>query len=188
MFSFDFIFNKFTIFVLLLIIKKMAKQKRPESYYRDAENADNLNKYQAFRKEFEKNLPKRKPRVIAKDGPTVVDRQRGKALIEQGYLKPTIDSTIGKLTSKSSRADSVKAYTNLGKGVAIAEKNRIQADKSINAAYAGKEKRRIARADATSSVRNLAIPLSESSGWRTPEEDENFATMLKNMSNKSKGK
>jgi hypothetical protein len=104
----------------------MAKQK-PESYYKDAENADNLNKYQAFRKQFEKNLPKSKPRVKTPDGPNNIDRQRAKALIEKGYLKPTLDSTIGKLTSKSSRADSVKAYTNVAKGVAIAESNQIKA-------------------------------------------------------------
>jgi hypothetical protein len=170
----------------------MAKQK-PQKFYPiigEAENADNLNKYQAYVKEFQKNLSKKKitTSVTAKDGPNVIDRQRGKALIEQGYLKPTIDSTIGKLTSKSSRADSVKAYANVGKGAVIAEKNRIQANKSINSAYAGKEKGRIARTDATSSVRNLAIPLAESAGWTTPEEGQKFATMLKNMSNKSKAK
>lgn len=162
----------------------MAKQK-PESYYKDAENADNLNKYQEFRKQFLKNLPKSKPRVIAKDGPNVIDRQRAKAIIEKGYLKPTIDSTVGKLNPKSSRADSVKAYTNVAKGVAIAESNRLKAKDQIAAAYAGKEKGRIARTDATGTARNLAIPLSESS-WTTPQENEALANKLKSMYNKSK--
>lgn len=155
----------------------MAKQKT-YGLKGEAENAANLNAYQAYSKNFQKGLPKSKPRVSTPEGPSVTTLRAARALIAKGDLKPTIDSTIGKLNARSSRADSVKAYTNAGKGVAKAEANRIMANKLIGAAYAAQEKGRIAKADATGAVRNLAIPLAESAGWRTPAENESLAKRL----------
>lgn len=154
----------------------MAKQK----FYKlkgEAENADNLNNYVSYGENFRSKLPKSKPRKPAPTGPSVIERQRGKSLIEKGDIKPVIASTIGKLSSTSSRADSVKAYVNAGKGVAQAEANRIKANNLIGAAYAGQEKGRIARTDATATARNLAIPLAESN-WKTPQERESLAKRL----------
>jgi hypothetical protein len=153
----------------------MAKQK----FYPlkgEAENADELNKYQAYRKDFQSKLPKSKPRVKPETGPTVIDYQRSKSLFKNTGIKPVIDSTIGKLSSNSSRADSVKAYLNAAKGVAVAEKKRIVANKLLNAAYESKEKGRIARPDASSVNRNLAIPLAPT--YNTPQKNELLAKKL----------
>lgn len=166
----------------------MAKQK-PESYYKDAENADNLNKYAAFRKQFEKNLPKRKPEPPKyKKGeiPAGKAKQIARDLIAKGDFGGVVKSTVGKLNEKSTRQDSLKAYTNAAKGMAVAEMNRIKGTKLNNAAnkammeanaFKNREKMRTAATDATRVVRNLAVPLGDSN-WSTPQENESLAKRL----------
>lgn len=154
----------------------MAKQKT-FGLKGEAENAANLNKYTAYSKSFQAGLPKAKPRTQAPTGPSVTERRRGASLIAKGDLKPTLDSTINKLGPGSSRADSVKAYTNVAKGVAKAEANRIQANRLINTAYNAQEKGRIAKSDVTSVTRDLATPLAPTYG-RTPQENQSLAKAL----------
>lgn len=155
----------------------MAKQKT-FGLKGEAENAKNLNEYQAFGVNFRKNLPKSKPRKPVPTGHSTTNLLKSGTLLAKANLKPTIDSTIGKLNSSSSRADSVRAYSNAAKGVAKAESARIQANKMLGAAYDKMEKGRTAKADATSSARNLAIPLAESAGWITPAQHESLAKKL----------
>lgn len=156
-------------------------EKKPQKFYPlkgEAENAVYLNQYLEHRKKFEASLPKPRPRKPAPTGPSSTNLLRSGTLLAKANLKPTIDSTIGKLNSSSSRADSVRAYSNVAKGVAKAESARIQANKMLNAAYDNMEKGRTARTDATATARNLAIPLGDSN-WTTPEEAESLAKRLK---------
>lgn len=150
---------------------QMAKQK----YYPlkgEAENADNLNKYQAYVKEFQKKLPKDKvpaPQYKKGEVPAIKAKQMARTLMTKTDLKPSVDSTIAKLNAGSSRADSLKAYANASKGMNIAEANRVKASKLNTAAnkamayagaYANQEKKRVAAKDATS-VARISIPLAE---------------------------
>lgn len=149
----------------------MAKQKT-YALRGEAENAANLNAYQAYSKKFQKGLPKDKvapPQYKKGEVPAFKAKQMAKALIAKSDLKPSIDSTIGKLNAGSSRADSLKAYANASKGMNIAEANRIKGS-NLNAAankamafagaYANQEKKRVAAKDATS-VARISIPLAE---------------------------
>lgn len=167
----------------------MAKQKQ-YTLKGEAENADNLNKYQAYVKKFQAGLPKSKPeppRYKKGEIPAIKAKKMGSDLIAKSGLQASIDSTIGKLGPKSTRQDSLKAYANAAKGMNVAEANRIKgsklkeaANKAMSAAgaYAQKEKMRIARPDATRVQRNLAVPLAESN-FSTPQEMESLAQKLK---------
>lgn len=138
----------------------------------EAENAANLNDYQRFRQQFEKKLPKDKvpaPQYKKGEVPAIKAKQMARTLMAKTDLKPSVDSTIGKLNAGSSRADSLKAYANASKGMNIAEANRVKANKLSGAAnkamayagaYANQEKKRVAAKDATSIAR-ISIPLAE---------------------------
>ncbi len=167
----------------------MAKQK----YYPlkgEAENADNLNKYQEFRKRFEASLPKSKPEPPKyKKGeiPAAKAKQIARDLIAKGDFGKVVKSTVGKLNEKSTRQDSLKAYTNAAKGMAAAEMSRIKGTKLNNAAnkammeadaFVNREKMRTAATDATRVARNLAVPLGESN-FSTPQDRESLAQKLR---------
>lgn len=167
----------------------MAKQK----YYPlkgEAENAKNLNEYQAYVKKFQAGLPKSKPEPPKyKKGeiPAIKAKQMARDLKGKSGLQASVDSTIAKLGPASTRQDSLKAYANAAKGMAIAEANRIKgsklnaaANKAMSAAgaYAQKEKMRTAATDATRVVRNLAVPLGESN-FSTPQDMESLAQKLR---------
>lgn len=148
----------------------MAKQK----FYPlkgEAENAANLNAYERSKKDKSRgeSAVLTAPKYKKGEVPAIKAKQMARTLMAKTDLKPSVDSTVGKLNAGSSRADSLKAYANASKGMNIAEANRVKAYKLNSAAnkamayagaYANQEKKRVAATDATS-VARISIPLAE---------------------------
>jgi len=149
----------------------MAKQKL-YPLKGEAENAANLNAYQAYSKNFRKNLPKDKvpaPKYKKNEVPAARALQIADSLKKKSDLGSVLATAKDKMAKATSRQDTLNALAGAYNGSRAAEANRIKSNR-VNAAakkamayagaYANQEKKRVAAPDATS-VARISVPLAE---------------------------